>query len=52
MTGEDPNAPKWEHRSEFKIHSQMRSIVKLTIEAAENELAATRRKLEKLTYGG
>lgn len=49
---EDPNAPKWEYRSEFRIHSEMKQIVKMTIEAAENELAAARRKLDKLTYGG
>lgn len=52
MTGEDPDAPKWAYREEFKIHSQMKTIVKLTIEATESELAAARRKLERLTYGG
>lgn len=50
MTPEDN--PQWEYREEFKIHARMKEVVRLTISAAEAELAAARRKLEKLSYGG
>ncbi len=43
---------KWEYRSEFKIHTRMKEMIGLTIEASEQELSVLRRKLEKLTYGG
>lgn len=42
--------PKWEHR-EFKIHGKMQEVVNLSIKATEAEIAALKRKLEKLQYG-
>lgn len=41
----------WEYRTEFRITSQMREVVKLTKAVAESEIERLRRKLEKLTYG-
>lgn len=49
-----PEEPKatWERREEFRIVGEMRKVVNLTIDATEHEIAALRRKLDKLTYGG
>lgn len=45
-------SPKWEHRTEFKITKEMRGAIKQTIDATNLEVAALRRKLQKLQYGG
>lgn len=50
----EPNAaetPSWEYRDEFKINQRMKEMVHLAVEATESELAALRRKLDRLTYG-
>lgn len=43
--------PAWEKR-EFVIHEKMKEICRLGVAATEAEIAALRRKLEKLQYGG
>lgn len=43
---------EWKRVNEFGINTKMREIVKLTIEASEDELARLRKKLEQLQYGG
>lgn len=43
--------PAWEYRSELKIISSMRELVGITKMVMEQEVARTRRKLEKLKYG-
>lgn len=48
---EDPNAPKWEHRTTFKINDRMKEVIEMTIRVTESELTVLRRKLQKLTYG-
>ena len=46
-----PEPPCWEQRSELKITGKMREVVKMTISATNSEIAALRRKIERLTYG-
>lgn len=43
--------PQWEYRKRLNIHSRMEEVVKLTLEAAKQELATTKRKLKKIQYG-
>jgi hypothetical protein len=47
---EEPKA-QWEYKRDFKVVSEMRTIVTAARGAAEKELAQLRRKLDKLTYG-
>lgn len=47
----EKKAPEWEYKERLPIHDRMLEVVKLTKEAAEAELAATRKKLRKLQYG-
>jgi hypothetical protein len=47
-----PEPPKWEYRTEFKIHGQMRTVVEKALEFAEKERESLLRKLDRLTYGG
>lgn len=47
---EEPE-PEWKYRKRFPIHDRMSEIIKLTIKATEQQLAADRRKLRKLQYG-
>jgi hypothetical protein len=42
---------RWEHKTEFGVNTQMRSIIDLSIKVAEAEIDSYRRKLDKLTYG-
>lgn len=49
---EEPEAPKWEHKTEFNVNGLTRELITKTIEATNAEIEALRRKLEKLSYGG
>lgn len=42
----------WEYRNRLNIHNRMTEVIKLTLDAARQELAATKRKLKKIQYGG
>ena len=43
--------PEWVYRRQLPIHNRMAEIIKLTIQATEQQLKADRRKLRKLQYG-
>ena len=43
---------QWQHKTEFEINKRMKEVIKLTIEASEEELVRLRKKLERLQYGG
>jgi hypothetical protein len=48
---ETPPAAQWEQKSEFAVVGHMRQAVEAAKSAAEAELAALHRKLERLQYG-
>lgn len=50
---EEPTKPKpeWVHKKEFRIVGELRNVVGLAKDASEKEVAALRRKLDRLTYG-
>jgi hypothetical protein len=43
--------PKWEHKADFRIVSELRAVLTAAKEAAEKERDILRRKLDKITYG-
>lgn len=47
---EKPKAT-WEYRKEFRINTEMRSVVELTIKVTQAQIDLLRRKVEKLQYG-
>lgn len=57
MTPEDQDPqvetpkPQWERREGLALNQRMKEVLQLTKQAAEQEIAALRRKLDKLTYG-
>lgn len=48
---EDPKGPEWAYKTKLPIQDRMVEVVKLSKHAAEQELAAVRRKLRKIQYG-
>ena len=48
---EHPEPPKWERR-EFAINDSMKKVIEASKVATQAEIAALKRKLKKLQYGG
>jgi len=46
-----PEPPRWEYKSEFAIHTQMRAVIEKTMDLTVSEIEVLKRKLDKLTYG-
>lgn len=48
---EEPTPAEWVHKTRFAINDKMADAVLQTIEATQQEIAARRRQIEKMTYG-
>ena len=41
----------WEYKTEFRVNTEMKKVIDLTIKVSEAEIESLKRKLDKLTYG-
>jgi hypothetical protein len=44
--------PEWKFRKNLPIQERMAEVIRLTIKASQQQLAAERKKLRKMQYGG